>query len=169
MVISLGWLSPATSCGLPAAQVTRAGSRCLLGLAPTGGCRATAVTGACGGLLPHRFTLTLGQRAVCFLWPFPSPRGAQALPGSLPSGARTFLSTPLQPACRDHRTLPPPGRKATGLGRVEASLPGQPPQQPAQGVRRQAPSWTRSRWLLRCQPKSVALSEDQLLDARPVT
>src|SRR5437879_8803648 len=75
-----------------------------------------------GGLLPHRFTLTLGQRAVCFLWPFPSPHGAQALPGSLPSGARTFLSTPLQPACRDHHALPPPGRKATGSGRVRASL-----------------------------------------------
>ena len=29
--------------------------------------------------------------AVCFLWPFPSPCGAQALPGSLPGGARTFL------------------------------------------------------------------------------
>src|SRR6266511_2155752 len=37
MVISLGWLSPAISCGLPAAQTTRAGSRCLFGLAPTGG------------------------------------------------------------------------------------------------------------------------------------
>src|SRR3979411_3098418 len=43
MVISLGWLSPATSCGLPAAQTTRAGSRCLFGLAPTGGCRAVPV------------------------------------------------------------------------------------------------------------------------------
>jgi len=31
------------------------------------------------------------KRAVCFLWPFPSPSGAQALPGSRPSGARTFL------------------------------------------------------------------------------
>ncbi len=30
-------------------------------------------------------------RAVCFLWPCPSPCGAQALPGSLPCGARTFL------------------------------------------------------------------------------
>src|SRR6266496_723094 len=58
MVISLGWLSPAISCGLPAAQTTRAGSRCLFGLAP-------------------------------------SPRGAQALPGGLPCGARTFLDGPL--------------------------------------------------------------------------
>jgi len=29
--------------------------------------------------------------AVCFLLHFPSPRGAQALPGTLPCGARTFL------------------------------------------------------------------------------
>src|ERR1044071_2240304 len=33
----------------------------------------------------------LAAGAVCFLWPFPSPHGAQALPGSLPVGARTFL------------------------------------------------------------------------------
>src|SRR5213594_3821937 len=44
MVISLGWLSPATSSGLPTARTTRAGSRCLLGLAPTGGYRAAPVT-----------------------------------------------------------------------------------------------------------------------------
>ena len=29
--------------------------------------------------------------AVCFLWHFPSARAAQALPGTLPCGARTFL------------------------------------------------------------------------------
>ena len=46
--------------------------------------------------------------AVCFLWPYPSPCGAQALPGSLPYGARTFLSAPYLPMHRDHRTLPPP-------------------------------------------------------------
>jgi hypothetical protein len=57
----------------------------------------------CGGLLPHRFTLTRisGEpsiRAVCFLWPCPSPCGAQALPGSLPCGARTFLGYLAAPA-----------------------------------------------------------------------
>jgi hypothetical protein len=36
--------------------------------------------------------------AVCFLWPDPSPCGAQALPGSLPDGARTFLGLVAQPA-----------------------------------------------------------------------
>src|SRR2546425_65370 len=75
-------------------------------------CRACCQ--ARGGLLPHLFTLTLWRkRAVCFLWPFPSPCGAQALPGSLPYGARTFLDAPVQPAHRDHRTLPPPAGKAT--------------------------------------------------------
>src|SRR2546423_14328525 len=122
MVNTLGWLSPATSRGLPAARATRAGSRCLLGLAPTGGYRATPVTRRAVGSYPTVSPLPLDKRAVCFLWPFPSPHGAQGLPGSLPSGARTFLSMPLHPACRDHHALPPPGRKTTGLGRVRASL-----------------------------------------------
>ena len=71
--------------------------RRLFGLAPTGGCRATDRYRRCGGLLPHRFTLTT-LVAVCFLWPCPSPCGAQALPGSLPGGARTFLERPKAPA-----------------------------------------------------------------------
>jgi len=57
-----------------------------------------------GGLLPHRFTLTLwiqGRSVLC--GPVPSPLGAQALPGGLPCGARTFLDGPLQPVHRDHR------------------------------------------------------------------
>jgi len=57
-----------------------------------------------GGLLPHLFTLTLwiqGRSVLC--GPVPSPRGAQALPGGLPCGARTFLERPIQPAIRDHR------------------------------------------------------------------
>ena len=33
-----------------------------------------------------------GGSAVCSLWHFPSPCGAQALPGTLPYGARTFLT-----------------------------------------------------------------------------
>ncbi len=36
--------------------------------------------------------------AVCSLWHFPSPRGARALPGTLPCGARTFLRKPGPPA-----------------------------------------------------------------------
>src|SRR5437588_11682018 len=82
MVISLGWLSPATSRGLPAAQATRAGSRCLFGLAPTGGNRATPVTRRAVGSYPTVSPLPLDKRAVCFLWPFPSPLAAHVLPAT---------------------------------------------------------------------------------------
>ena len=58
------------------------------------------VVPARGALLPHRFTITtraLRRRsAVCSLLHFPSAHAAQALPGTLPCGARTFLAlTPL--------------------------------------------------------------------------
>jgi hypothetical protein len=40
----------------------------------------------------HPYPPSLTTRlAVSFLWPYPSPFGAQALPGSLPAGVRTFL------------------------------------------------------------------------------
>ena len=65
-VICLGWRSPATSGGLPAALAARVRPRRLFGLAPTGGYRATPVTRMRGGLLPHLFTLTcpMGGRFV---------------------------------------------------------------------------------------------------------
>src|SRR6266852_9711636 len=66
MVISLGWLSPATSRGLPAAQATRAGSRCLLGLAPTGGCRATPVARRAVGSYPTFSPLPFGEKGGLF-------------------------------------------------------------------------------------------------------
>jgi len=78
--------------------------------------------GARWALTPPFHPYPLEKRAVCFLWPFPSPCGAQALPGSLPYGARTFLGAPVQPAHRDHRTLPPPAGKATDRERAGASL-----------------------------------------------
>src|SRR2546427_548388 len=85
--------------------------------------------GARWALTPPFHPYPLEKRAVCFLWPFPSPCGAQALPGSLPYGARTFLSAPLQPAHRDHRTLPPPAGKATDRERAgEASRAVKPEQ-----------------------------------------
>ena len=60
-------------------------------------CRACRQTR--GGLLPHLFTLTCDTlQAVCFLWHFPSRCRAQALPGSLPNGARTFLEAYRCPA-----------------------------------------------------------------------
>ena len=57
-----------------------------------------------GALLPHRFTLTtpaLRQRsAVYFLLHFPWACAPQALPGTLPYGARTFLPDAGFPLCR---------------------------------------------------------------------
>src|SRR5690242_9833942 len=70
MVISLGWLSPATSRGLPAAQTTRAGSRCLLGLAPTGGYRATPVARRAVGSYPTVSPLPLDKGRSVFCGPF---------------------------------------------------------------------------------------------------
>src|SRR2546427_311398 len=70
MVISLGWLSPATSRGLPAAQTTRAGSRCLFGLAPTGGYRATPVTRRAVGSYPTVSPLPLDKGRSVFCGPF---------------------------------------------------------------------------------------------------
>jgi hypothetical protein len=66
MVISLGWLSPAISCSLPAAQTTRAGSRCLFGLAPTGGYRATPVTRRAVGSYPTVSPLPFGYKGGLF-------------------------------------------------------------------------------------------------------
>src|SRR5438046_10751673 len=70
MVISLGWLSPATSRGLPAAQATRAGSRCLFGLAPTGGYRATPVARRAVGSYPTVSPLPLDKGRSVFCGPF---------------------------------------------------------------------------------------------------
>src|SRR6266853_3686368 len=69
MVISLGWLSPATSRGLPAAQASRAGSRCLLGLAPTGGYRATPVARRAVGSYPTFSPLPLDKGRSVFCGP----------------------------------------------------------------------------------------------------
>ncbi|VXB98548.1 conserved hypothetical protein [Luteimonas sp. 9C] len=49
-----------------------------------------------GALLPHHFTLATHPEESfggIFLLHFPSARAAQALPGTLPCGARTFLGT----------------------------------------------------------------------------
>src|SRR5574338_288923 len=106
MVISLGRPSPDASSNLPAAALAcaRAG-RCGPHLA------AYLVLLRLGVTVPPclrsgRWALTppfhpyhvLAHMAVCFLWPCPSPCGAQALPGSLPCGARTFLEHVSAPA-----------------------------------------------------------------------
>ena len=56
-----------------------------------------------GALLPHHFTLAThpgGPFGGIFLLHFPSARAAQALPGTVPCGARTFLGI------RTHRSGP---------------------------------------------------------------
>ncbi len=91
-VIHLGRASPRASSGLPGCDAGHTDAP-LFGLAPGGVCRAAACCHPRGALLPHHFTLACARRpsAVCFLWHFPSARAAQALPGTLPCGARTFL------------------------------------------------------------------------------
>ena len=68
----------------------------LFGLAPEGVCRAACV--AADAVRSYRTLSPLpvtgtgpAPSAVCFLLHFPSARAAQALPGLLPCGARTFL------------------------------------------------------------------------------
>ena len=113
-VISLGVRSPVPSSSLPAASWSRrATSRRLFGLAPAGVYPATPVARRAVrsyrtiSTLPDP-TLSRGPSAVSFLWHCPShPRDesrgcAQALPGSLPCGARTFLDRHLSRGpCRD--------------------------------------------------------------------
>ena len=143
MVISLGCLSPDTSSSLPAAvQPDHSGRavwvtpRRLFGLAPTGGCRAASVTRSAVGSYSTVSPLPVARlrllRAVCFLWPYPSPFGAQALPGSLPGGARTFLGNPKATAT----TAPCPSGKDNRPG---------PPGQPSPVVRA-SPCWAWRRY-----------------------
>src|SRR3546814_16258395 len=78
----------------------------LFGLAPGGVCRAGLLPGSrCALTAPFhpchaRLATPFGG---IFLLHFPSARAAQALPGTVPCGARTFLDTP-------ERAPPLPGR-----------------------------------------------------------
>src|SRR5204863_4160916 len=138
MVISLGWLSPATSRGLPAAQATRAGSRCLFGLAPTGGYRATPVTRRAVGSYPTVSPLPLDKGRSVFCGPFrrlTAPRGYLAvcpmelgLSSARHSDRRTATITPYR-----H-----PGGKVPVLEGSRQASARQPPHQPDQTVARQS-------------------------------
>src|SRR5881394_816901 len=91
--------------------------------------------GARWALTPPFHPYPLDTRAVCSLWPCPSPFGAQALPGGLPCGARTFLGWPLQPATRDHRTPPLSSRrKLPAADPPGQDSPRQTPYQATQAV-----------------------------------
>src|SRR5437879_5457064 len=167
MVISLGWLSPATSCGLPAAQTTRAGSRCLLGLAPTGGCRAAPVARRAVGSYPTFSPLPFGEKGrSVFCGPFrrlAAPRRYLAvcptelgLSSARPSSRRTATIAPYRL---------PRGKLLTG--RVGASLPHQAPQQARQAVRGEPPAGrphaaARRHRRVGVEPKAVVLLEHSL-------
>ncbi len=139
MVIYLGWRSLVTSSGLPAAQATRARSRRLFGLAPTGGCRATAVTGRAvgsyptisplpaeaGGVLSVALSVALRRPGVTWqsaLWSsdFPRPacasRDHHALPLQAPSAAKIVLcAVGLKQAVEPFRFRAPEPLRIRGL------------------------------------------------------
>ncbi len=95
-VIPLGRSSPNASSNLPEPNAGHVNGF-LFGLAPDGVYHATTCCQARGALLPHPFTLAVGTESIGAAWAvysllhFPSARAAQALPGILPCGARTFL------------------------------------------------------------------------------
>src|SRR5206468_6488453 len=138
MVISLGWLSPATSRGLPAAPTTRAGSRCLLGLAPTGGYRATPVARRAVGSYPTFSPLPLDKGRSVFCGPFrrlTAPRGYLAvcpmelgLSSARHSDRRTATITPYR-----H-----PGGKVSVLEGWRQASTRRPPHQADQTVARRS-------------------------------
>jgi hypothetical protein len=73
----------------------RATDRFLFGLAPSGVYLPRTVAGRAvrsyRTFSPLPVRICMRTSAVCFLLHFPSARAAQALPGTLPCGARTFL------------------------------------------------------------------------------
>ena len=99
--IPLGRASPRASSDLPGStRGPRAAA--LAACFPIWSCSERGLPCRCcyqprGALLPHRFTLASPRiaprtSAVCSLLHFPWARAPQALPGALPSGARTFLA-----------------------------------------------------------------------------
>lgn len=87
-VIPLGAMLPLPSSNLPENHGLGK-SVFLFGLASSGACLAYYVTIITGGLLPHRFTLTIsgGLLSVALA----KDRSFWALPSTLPCEARTFL------------------------------------------------------------------------------
>ncbi len=98
-VIPLGASSPIRSSSLPGPDAGHV-MRSLFGLAPGGVCRAGLLPGSRCALTapfhPCHASARLsaaGPFGGIFLLHFPSARAAQALPGTVPCGARTFLGT----------------------------------------------------------------------------
>src|SRR5690606_32092371 len=107
-----------------------------------------------GALLPHRFTLATHPRrdrsAVCSLLHFPSARAAQALPGTLPCAARTFLhrlhgsDRPADSGAQHTPSIPSQPLAAVRLAaarvaRQDSAPQGSPSRDPSYNARRGAP------------------------------
>ena len=111
--------------------------RSLSGLAPDEVYRADRVTAAAGGLLPHRFTLTLGLRrrrsAFCGTVSRVAPGGCYppscpAEPGRSSAHDRNRAT---RPSCRPARAFQPTGRRLSGT----AGAFGCPARAPSRRVR----------------------------------
>jgi len=120
-------------CGLPAARTTRAGSRCLFGLAPTGGHRAASVTRRAVGSYPTVSPLPLDAGRFVFCGPvrrLAAPRRYLAV-----YPVELGLSS-AHPSCDAPRPSRPTAtrRKLTGATSPEARLARQAPQQAPHAV-----------------------------------
>ena len=83
----------------------------LLGLAPGGVYRASALTSGPGELLPHHFTLAPGpwSRGGLFSVALSADRSAPPLAATLPFGVRTFLATRASRGCSTSSGAPRAG------------------------------------------------------------
>src|SRR2546425_4799006 len=166
MVISLGWLSPATSRGLPAAQTTRAGSRCLFGLAPTGGYRAAPVTRRAVGSYPTVSPLPLDKGRSVFCGPFrrlTAPRRCLAVCPLELGLSSAYHSNQYAATITPYRHPVPKVRALEGSGQAS---PRQAPDQAGQTVHWDPPGiGARGGPALRPgDPKSVVLYKDEALE-----
>ncbi len=141
-VILLGAASPRRSSNLPGSGAGHAiGS--LFGLAPGGVCRAGPLPDSrCALTAPFHPCRLLGRNVGgIFLLHFPSARAAQALPGTLPCGARTFLGIlsddatawPTPPRALSHAAAVR-ARRAPRTITARTGIPRRPP--PARPARR---------------------------------
>ncbi|GEM_PF-901520 len=136
-VIPLGAASPRRSSNLPGPDAGNV-MRSLFGLAPGGVCRAGPLPDSrCALTAPfHPCRPAEAVLGGIFLLHFPSARAAQALPGTVPCGARTFLGTappewnddatvwPTPPRALSHeRPRPVRARRCQTRARLRASAP----------------------------------------------
>ncbi len=124
-VIPLGASSPIRSSNLPGPGAGRA-MRSLFGLAPGGVCRAGPLPDSrCALTAPfHPCRPAEAVLGGIFLLHFPSARAAQALPGTVPCGARTFLGTLRDEHDGDATVWPAPPRALSHVVRGGAGMMG---------------------------------------------